>query len=281
MRATDARKKLKRLLADRTESWDLAEAALLISSEVDPELEPRAFLALLDGWASELRGRLIRRPGLASSLDEMAAFLGDEQGLAGNSQNYYDPENSLLNRVLERKTGIPISLSIIYLSMAERLRLPLKGIPLPGHFLVGIQSKDLWYDPFDKGKRLRNEDLAAILRRLFGPEARLTDEMLKPSGKRQILARMVRNLKYVYISRQDLPRLLWCADLGLSLEPREADLLKERGLVRYQLGHYQLAKSDLQGYLKKLERKKQAPAGGEDAGRQHVELLNRVLAAMN
>jgi regulator of sirC expression with transglutaminase-like and TPR domain len=210
------------------------------------------------------------------SLDLLAGFLGEERGFKGNVEDYYNPENSLLHRVLETGLGIPLSLSILYLSVAARLGLPLSGIPLPGHFLVASKKLDRWYDPFEGGKRLEKGGLQEILQRAFGSKTRVTRSMLQPLGKRLMLARLVRNLKQAYASRRDLSSLLSCAELGLLLEPRDPELFKERGLVLYQMGQYQPAMQDLQAYLARAGRRTT-----EQPGRRHAELLYRVLLAMN
>lgn len=276
MKPSEAKRKLKAFLADKTESWDLAEGALLIAAETDSQLDPRTYLTRLDAWAEELKSRLGSEADPEASLDRLAEYMGKEQGFKGNPEDYYNPENSLLHRVLERRVGIPLSLSILYLSVAARLGLPLAGIPLPGHFLVASQKHDRWYDPFEGGRRLQKSDLQEILARVFGSKTRVTKTMLQPLSKRLILARLVRNMKQIYVARKDLPNLLWCAEMGLTLEPKEPELIKERGLIFYQLGQYQPALQDLQSYLNKSGRR-----GGEQEGRRHVELLFRVLTGMN
>jgi len=277
MEMSEARKALKELINAPGQDFDLAQAALLIACEMSPEIRPRAYLDRLDGWAAELQSRA-GGLGAAERLDALASFLGQEQGLSGNREDYYEPANSFLDQVLDRRLGIPISLSVVYLSVAGRLGLPLAGIPLPGHFLVAPMGGSHFYDPFEGGRRLERPDLQAILDRLFGPGTPLADAMLRPMPKRQILARLVRNLKHIYAARGDLKLLLWATDLGLALEPKEVDLLKERGLVYYQMSHYSKALEDLQAYLK------HAPRGeGEDdsPGLQHVELIYRLLTSIN
>jgi len=278
MDMAEARKALKELINAPGQDFDLAQAALLIACEMNPEIRPRAYLDRLDAWAAELKARG-QGLGIGERMDALAAYLGQEQGLTGNREDYYEPANSFMDQVLDRRLGIPISLSVAYLSVAARLGLPLAGIPLPGHFLVAPVGASHFYDPFEGGRRLEKDDLQAILDRLFGSGTKLEDAMLRPMPKRQILARMVRNLKHIYSARGDLKLLLWATDLGFALEPKEMDLLKERGLVYYQMSHYSKALEDLQAYLK------HAPRGeGDDEqspGLQHVELIYRLLTAIN
>jgi regulator of sirC expression with transglutaminase-like and TPR domain len=276
MKPAEAKKRLKNFLADKNESWDLAEGALLIACQRDPAVEPLRYLSHLDQWAGELKGRMRNRQDAETSLNQLAGYLGQEQGFRGNKEDYYNPENSLLNKVLENRQGIPLSLSILYLSVAARLALPLSGIPLPGHFLVASKKHDLWYDPFEGGKRLSGEDLQQTLEKLFGNRTRVSKALLKPMGKRLILARLVRNLKQIYVARKDLSSLLWCVEQGLLLEPREPELLKERGLIFYQMGQWQPALDDLSGYLGRTGRR-----SGDPDSRRHVELLYRILTSTN
>jgi regulator of sirC expression with transglutaminase-like and TPR domain len=278
MEMAEARKALKELINAPGQDFDLAQAALLIACEMNPEIRPRAYLDRLDAWAAELQARG-QGLDIAGRLDALATYLGQEQGLTGNREDYYEPSNSFLDQVLDRKLGIPISLSVAYLSVAGRLGLPLAGIPLPGHFLVAPVGGAHFYDPFEGGRRLERADLQAILDRLFGAGTRLEDAMLRPMPKRQILARLVRNLKHIYSARGDLKLLLWATDLGLALEPKEVDLLKERGLVYYQMSHYSKALEDLQAYLKRVPRGEGSDE--ESPGLQHVELIYRLLTSIN
>ncbi len=278
MEMGEARAALTDLINSPGRDFDLAQAALLIACEMDAELEPRGYLDRLDTWAGELKARG-QGQELPARLDALAAFLGQEQGLAGNREDYYEPANSFLDQVLDRKVGIPISLSVVYLSVAGRLGLPLAGIPLPGHFLVAPVGGAHFYDPFEGGRRLERSDLQAILNRLFGPDTPLEGAMLRPMPKRQILARLVRNLKHIYAAHGDLQHLLWTTDLGLALEPGEVDLFKERGLVYYQLSHYGPALEDLRAYLKRVPRGE--GEDGETPGLQHVELICRLLTSIN
>jgi regulator of sirC expression with transglutaminase-like and TPR domain len=283
MNPKDARRALKKLLADPLENWDLAQAALLLACEFELDLQPGAYLARLDQWSATLKARLPENPDPVAALDTLARFMADELGFNGNRENFSDSANSFLNQVMDRRAGIPITLSILYISLAERLGLPLVGVPVPGHFVVAVKGQPVWFDPFEGGKRLNREDLLVIVERLFGPSTRLTSAMLKPQSKRLILARLVRNLKYTYATLHDLPHLLTCTDLGLALEPQEPELIMERGLVRYQLGQYHTALHDIRSFLKKVPAKSSARGEDEeeDAGRRHLEMLQRVLSSMN
>ncbi len=203
-----ARERFAQLVSGPEEELDLAEAALLIAQEEHPELDVAGYLRRLDGLAAAVRARLPEAPEPADIIHSLNIQLFGEEGLAGNESEYYDPRNSFLNEVLDRKRGIPITLSVIYLEVGRRLGLPLAGVGFPGHFLVKYSGADgeLVLDPFAGGVTLSREELAQKLRRMYGdanPFLAQIPQLLAPASKKEILLRMLHNLKGIYLQQND------------------------------------------------------------------------------
>lgn len=179
------------------EDLDLERGAWLLAQTHYPEINLEAYQALLDSHASELRERLNRRGSARHLLGTINEFLFGELGFTGNEEHYYDPENSYLNRVLDRRTGIPITLCLVYLLLARRLRLPITGIGLPGHFVCRYQSptEEVFIDAFHGGRLMTKADCVQFL--LHGHYA-LQEEYLAPAPPRRMLTRMCGNLHQTY-----------------------------------------------------------------------------------
>ncbi len=179
------------------ENLDFETGALLMAQTQYPEINTEAYGALLDSYASELRERLNPKGSARHILGTINEYVFAELGFAGNEENYYDPENSYLNRVLDRRTGIPISLSLVYLLLARRLRLPIAGIGLPGHFVCRYQSvaEELYIDAFHGGRLMTKADCVHYL--LHGHYA-LQEEYLTPATPRRMLTRLCGNLHQAY-----------------------------------------------------------------------------------
>jgi len=224
----------------------LAEAALWIAAEEYPTLDVELYLDRLDEIAEAARRRL------AAVDDPIAAFneyLFDELGFAGNRESYDDPRNSFLNDVLDRRLGIPITLSLVYTEVGRRIGLPVVGVGFPGHFLVKwTGDRDVIVDPFF-GKVLSPRDCDERLRTSFGPDARLTPEMLAPATAREILVRMLRNLKHNYLGGGDLVRALAAVDRVLAVAPDEPDELRDRGILYFRQECFAAALRDFERYL--------------------------------
>jgi regulator of sirC expression with transglutaminase-like and TPR domain len=179
------------------EDLDLETAAWQLARTTYPHINPEAGQALLDDYAGELRERLLPAAGDADQLAVINNYLFEELGFSGNEQNYYDPENSYLNRVLDRRTGNPISLCLVYLLIARRLRLPVTSIGLPGHFLCRYQSSaaEYYIDAFNRGKLLSKADCIQYLLR---GNYSVRDEYLAPISPRRMLLRICANLHQIY-----------------------------------------------------------------------------------
>jgi len=232
----------------------LAEACLLIGALENPGLPLDEFLGKLDDLAvaSGLGDRAARRGVPRAEL--LAHFLFVEQGFAGNRQDYYDPRNSFLDQVVTRKLGIPITLAVLYLEVAWRLGIRAHGIGFPGHFLVSYRrgGETAVLDPFAHGAAITTHELNRRLRRLFGqggPTMANTPELLRPATRREIVVRLLRNLKGIYLNLGDHRRALGVLDLVLLFAPDAGLELRARAAVHQQLGMSRAALADLQRYL--------------------------------
>jgi regulator of sirC expression with transglutaminase-like and TPR domain len=244
----------KEVVAGPEEEIDLAEAALLIAAHEYPGLDVFAYLRRLQDLGTELKRRLRRDIGPTDAVIALNRYLFDELGFGGNTQDYYDPRNSFLSDVLDRRLGIPITLSIVYVEIGRRLGLALHGVSFPGHFLVKCAARDgvIVLDPYERGASLSIEDLQRRLRVLRGGSAPPPDvarHMLAAAGKKDILARMLRNLKSIYLERRDPARALAAADRIIALEPRAADEYRDRATLYLELECHRAALSDLRNYL--------------------------------
>ena len=232
------------------ERIDLAEAALWIAAEEQPGLDPAPWLARLDAMAARLRPRLegVRDPRDRVAL--LAGFLEEEIGLRGNAEDYYDPRNSLLNEVLTRGLGIPITLALVYMEVGRRVDVPLHGVGFPGHFLLRHSRHDqLLFDPFDGGRPLTEEDCRSMLDQLSGGTLPYDARLLKPSSPRQILVRMLNNLWRIYLHRGDFLRTLSVLDRVLLLDPDDVGARRDRGLLSLRWGDPTRGIDDLERYL--------------------------------
>ncbi len=230
---------------------DLALAALLVAGEAYPQLEPDLYLRRLDLLAERVRDRLANENAPLVVLQELNRVLFQEEGFRGNAQDYYDPRNSFLNDVLDRRLGIPITLSVVYLEVGWRLGLPLHGVNFPGHFLVRYDGTALrlLVDPFQQGE-LRFEDQAQeLLDRVYGGDVRLQPAYLREASRRDILVRMLQNLKGIYLNARDDARALAAVERILLVTPSAPDELRDRGMLLARTGRTDDAIADLRAYL--------------------------------
>ena len=254
----DAPERFAELLARDEAEIDLARACLLIAADAYPGLDVDGYLGEIERLAARLRGRLPKDGGPEDRVAALNRFLFDDLGYSGNAGNYYDPRNSYLNEVLDRRTGIPITLSVLYLEIGRRIGLDLVGVSFPGHFLVRLRLRGaiLVLDPFSGGEAQSEADLRERLQRVI-PEgaaggvpvdALPLDQFLEPAGKRQILARLLRNLKGIYRDAHKPQRLLEVLNRMLVVAPEAHGELRERGLLYQSMECYRAALKDLQDY---------------------------------
>jgi regulator of sirC expression with transglutaminase-like and TPR domain len=255
----------------------LLEGALFIAKDAYPDLDCAEQRMQLDELAlplqkAELEG--IRAPAQAVAL---AAYMSSDCGFRGNSEDYYAPENSFINRVLERRLGIPISLAVVYIELAARAGVSAAGVGFPGHFLVRIQDADdhIIVDPFSN-RILERGELERLCRVATHGRRELNDEMLEPAPTRNVIARMLLNLRSVYASRADRRRLLVVLDRLVDLLPLAVEHRRDRGLLCAELGAPRAALADIEAYLTALPH----AADSEDLGRLRKS-LGASLAASN
>jgi regulator of sirC expression with transglutaminase-like and TPR domain len=275
----------------------LAAAALLIPLVEFPQLDARPYLDCLDVMGREAAQTLASR-GLdpaSSRPDELTAalnhYLFEGQGFTGNRDHYEDPRNSFLNEVLERRTGIPITLAVVYIEVARRAGVKMIGINFPGHFLLRCRSErplpgfgdDLIIDPFHGGARLSEPDCRRLLERHVGHDAAFDPGLLAPATTPQILTRMLLNLKRNYVQMRSFPQARDITDLLLAVDVSALTELRDRGLLAYHLNDFPSALRDLQQYLQLTPRD---PADGDDHADheqiwEHVKTLRRRVAELN
>lgn len=243
-------------LRERSDAdFPLLHACLILAQDEYPKLDIASYEKRCDEYAAALKPRL---EGLESPQDRIAAinrFLFEEKGFAGNDADYYDPRNSYLNEVFDRRLGIPISLGVIQIELARRLGVPLEGVSFPGHFLVRLPVDGglIVLDPYNGGRPLNVQELRDRAKPHLGgqsPDDQQLLEILAPASHRDILMRMLRNLKGVYAEREDFERALRCSDRLIALDPSLPDEYRDRGLLYLKLEHMPGARADLAHYLR-------------------------------
>jgi len=238
------------------EPIDLARAALVIAKLEYPNLNPSASLTRLreiGERAADVVSPLKDAP-LSIRLRALSEHVFQHEGFAGNRAHYDDFRNSFLNEVLDRRLGIPITLALVFLDVAKRTGVEAQGVSFPGHFLLrGMDDAGgppLILDPFDAGRPLSEIDLRALLSRMTGDEATYSPELLRPCTPRQMLARMLNNLKRTYVELRSFPQAYAATDLILAVDPTLLSELRDRGLLAYHLDDYPSALRDLEDFVK-------------------------------
>jgi regulator of sirC expression with transglutaminase-like and TPR domain len=240
----------------------LAKANLFFAQTQYPKLNPDIYLNQLDAIASVLRDRLPDNSYPLKIIQTINQYLFEELRFTGNTRDYYDPRNSYLNEVLDRKLGIPLSLSILYLEIAQRLNFPMVGIGMPGHFLIRPNFEDagIFVDAFNQGEILFPEDCETRLQQVYQQPVKLDPAFLAPISNRQILVRMLTNLKFIYVNHNHYEKALQVINSLLILMPDSETELRDRGLLYYQMGDGEHAIVDLETYLQLSPNAQDAPA---------------------
>ena len=229
---------------------DLARAGFLISAMEYPGLDRDHQLGLLDTLSSGVAGRLDASSDPLFRVNTLSEYLFDEMGFQGNLDDYYDPRNSFLNEVLSRRLGIPITLSLVCIEVGKRLDIPLLGVSMPGHFLLRHQEEeDLFIDPFNKGILLSEAECAQRLQEVTQANVPWDSRYLASVSNRDFVARILRNLKNIYMQRQDHDRAIMTIDRLIVLQPEASQERRDRGIVRYNSGRNEEALEDLTHYL--------------------------------
>lgn len=232
---------------------DLAQVSLLIAAEEYPELDIPGYLAKLDTFAARVRDLASPEEGPYRLLACLNYVLFQVERFKGNQEEYYDPRNSFLNCVIERKLGIPITLSVVYLEVARRVGLTAHGVGFPGHFLVTTTCDDqpIFVDAFNGGRIVSHSELQDLLDKIYGGRLKVRPEFLSSVSKRQIVERMLNNIKTIYHSDgRDLRKCLRVVDHLLILNPGNPDQLRDRGLLKLRLNDRSGALEDLEEFLR-------------------------------
>lgn len=241
----------ERVIEAPDEQVNLAEGALILAADEYPDLEVSGTLRELDALAQAFAPRLDRQGDPRAIITGLNKYLFQELGFSGNLQNYYDPRNSYLNDVMTRRTGIPITMSVVVIELARRLRLPIVGVGLPGHFCVKWQdtTREIVFDPFNGGEILDIASIQARVRETAQPQANFEPDWLDAVGSKYILYRMLNNLKTLFIRRGQIRRAQQATDKLLLLDPRAAGEIRDMGLLSLRLGEHRRAVIYLEQYL--------------------------------
>lgn len=268
---------LAELVFRRDGRIDLARAALAIAHWEYPGLDVDVYLERLDGLARAVDGTR-RSTDALGRLHRLREYLFVEQGFAGNRDDYYDPRNSFLNDVLDRRQGIPITLSLVLIEVGKRLGLAIEGIGLPGHFIAGARLDDaqILLDPFNGGALLTPEECEGLVGSVLGRPVTLTPEHYAPVSGRQLLARMLANLKGAYWRRQEWDRVVGTIDRLLVLDPKAAAEWRDRGVAWSNLGEVRRGLGDWERYLTEFP-----DAEDHETVKGHLRRARQKLAQLN
>jgi regulator of sirC expression with transglutaminase-like and TPR domain len=281
--------------ASNAPGTSLAQAALVIARIEYPRLDVGSYVAKLDAMGDLARQAIqehVDTTGDASMLSCITAmnrYLFEDLHFVGNRDKYEDPRNSCLNEVLDRRTGIPITLSVVYMEIARRAGLQIDGVNFPGHFLVRCPDLDshagasLIIDPFHGGALLSEHDCRLLLQRHVGSEVAFNKSLLAPTTRPQIVARMLLNLKRIYVHMRSFPQARDVTELLLAITPSALSELRDRGLLAYHLNDVTGALRDLQTYLKLASWSDNDKESREEHEQiwEHVKTLRRRVAGLN
>lgn len=247
-----ARKAFAELAALDESLFPLDRAALTLCLEEHPNLDIDSYLRQLDTLAARTEVVIGQDRSTSNILNGLREVLFVQEGLRGNTEDYYDPRNSYLNEVLDRKLGIPISLSLIYIEVARRIGFPAFGVGFPGHFIVKHQQPDereLLIDPFSGGRILTESQCQELLDRVYGGALSVQPSFLQMMGSKSIITRMLFNLKGIYYQKEEYPKALSVVERILVLNPGTPSEIRDRGLLYMQTSLFAKALADLEYYL--------------------------------
>jgi regulator of sirC expression with transglutaminase-like and TPR domain len=244
----------EQLAALPDECIDVATGAALIARDTHATLDVERTIARFDDMAAPLAARNLGALAPADQASAVSLYLYEQLGFRGNETEYYDPKNSLLPDVLDRRLGIPITLALVYCEVARRVGVRARGVSFPGHFLVRVDSpghedRPVAIDPFFGGRRLDDAGLQTLLKRAAPSQEVSLAEHLAPASARTILVRMLINLKWIHATRGDFARALLALDRIISLTPDSVPALRERGMLAARLGAVEAARADLSRLL--------------------------------
>jgi regulator of sirC expression with transglutaminase-like and TPR domain len=249
--AVSAAERLREILSQHETKIDLGRAALALARLEYPDLDEDAYAERLREFAEQLRSKLT--PDLASSevIAAVSRHLFEELGFCGNTGDYFDPRNSFLNDVIERRTGIPITLSVVYLEVARHAELPYFGVGLPGHFIVKYDDgkRRVLVDPFNGGRTLGRNQCQKWLRETLGRRVVLRERDFAAVNETYIIQRMLNNLRDIYLNSRRYRKGLEVLEMMLVLSPGSTEEIKQRAWLHYELGQRKQARAELERYL--------------------------------
>jgi len=274
----DIRADFVRMMSKPEAAIDLARTALLVAAESDPNVDVDGELHTLESWAAELRARLDPGWNNLQKLARLRAFVFEELGFRGDRTDYYHPRNSLLHEVLKRRRGIPLTLAIVMMEVGWRIGIPFEGVAFPGHFLVRLPGEpgDLVLDPFKRGMTVREEDCRHMLQETTGGKLAFDPSQLASVGKREMVTRLLHNLKGAYLRAGEDEQALTAVERLLVLDPGNADETRDRGLLLFRLHRYGQALDSLSDYLARVPQ-----ALDRESVEEHVRSLRQILADLN
>lgn len=254
---------------------ELARSALLVAAENDPALDVDAELTRLETWAQQLSDRIDPSWNNLQRLARLRTFMYEELGFKGDVRGYYSPANSLLHSVMSRRLGIPLTLSIVFMEIGWRIGVPFEGVGFPGHFLVRLTGEpgDLLLDPYDHGASVHEDDCKRMIELTTGGTVPFEPSMVRSLGKKDMIARLLFNLKVACLKANDDFGALSAVERLLLLHPNDAPELRDRGLLMYRLDRYRDAHASLEAYLRA-----RPDALDRELIEQHLAALEMMLA---
>lgn len=261
------------------ERIDLLRAALTFARIEYPQLDSAPYVRQVEALARRVAGKIDDPGEPVQCIAALNNVLFDEEMFRGNTADYYDPRNSFINDVLDRRLGIPITLALLYMEVARRAEFQLFGVGMPGHFMLkhyDVDGRSFFIDAFERGSVLSEEDCKRKIESIHAGQIKLRPEFLLIVTRRQMLTRMLNNLRTIYLSRRDFRRAVQVVDLILVIYPRSPEDVKQRAALRYNLHDYKGALSDFEEYVK------MAPDASDADEIRHTALgLRRSMAMMN
>jgi regulator of sirC expression with transglutaminase-like and TPR domain len=261
------------------ERIDLLRAALTFARIEDPQLDIEHYVRRVDALAKRVAAKVQDPDDPVQMIAALNEVLFQEEVFRGNSVDYYSPRNSFLQHVLDRQLGIPISLALVYMEVARRIGFPLYGVGMPGHFLLkhyDVDGHAILIDAFERGSIVTEDDCRRKLDSIYSGQIALQPEFLLAVTRRQMLTRMLNNLRSVYLSQRDFRRAVQVVDLVLVIYPRSPEDVKQRAVLRYNLDDYRGALSDFEEYVKMSP-----DASDAEEIKQTALSLRRSMAMMN
>jgi regulator of sirC expression with transglutaminase-like and TPR domain len=259
---------------------DLASAALSIALDEYPALDIQKCLSEIDAMASVLRSEIDFSVETRSldTIERLNRFLFHTRGFRGNTEDYYDPRNSYLNEVLERRLGIPITLSLVFMEVGKRLGLRLEGVGMPGHFIVKCfhNGSEVFIDPFNQGEILMEDECRKRLELQYGTGFQFSRSLLDSVNKHQILTRMLANLKGIYLQRQEFRKALGAIEKIVFINPKSHTEIRDRAAVHFKLSNLTSALAD---WVRYLEMQPNAPDAEEI--KNQMKVAGQLLALRN